>query len=126
MSTFGIVPTRIEPIVLSSSIMPIEIKFTWDNEDQCYVHHNEEFLAGEIFYITQSTSCPSLWHFDWLLLDCDCDACLVADGEPTRLDTAHRGSIPEIVLDHFVSRLRETVALNDPSINFKVTLTIEN
>ena len=126
MSIFTNVPARLNNTILTSPVMTVEVKFTWDNEEQCYVHHNEELLAGELFFFTQSTSCPSLWHFDWLLLDCDCDACLVADGEPTRLGTGNSGEIFDIALDEITARIAESVALNDPKVQFIVRLTLEN
>lgn len=126
MSTFGTAPTRLNNQFMISDCMEIEVKFHWCNVEKCYFHQGEDLLDGSVFTITQSTSCPSLWHLDVQEVDMTCEACYVADSDPVRLDTAHHHSIIEVALDAIVNRIRESVEVNDPAVQFRVKLTLEN
>ena len=125
MSIFSNVPARLADTVLSSPVMSIVVNFNWVESLNHYEAEGTDILDGEIFILTQSTSCPSLWHFDCIIIECDCEACHISS-DPMRLGTGNRGEIIEIALNEISARIAESVAVNEPTLQYHVTVTLEN
>lgn len=118
MSIFTNVPTRLNNTILTSPVMTVEVNFHWCNVEKTYFYEGENLLDGFVFTITQSTSLPSLWHFDVV--------CNVADSDPVRFGTGNSGDIAEIALNEISARIAEAIAVNEPTMQYEVRLTIEN
>jgi len=126
MSVFTNVPARLNNTILTSPVMTVEVKFHWCNVEKTYFYEGENLLDGFVFTITQSTSLPSLWHFDVQEVDMTCGACYVADSDPVRFGTGNSGDIAEIALNEISARIAESIAVNEPTMQYEVRLTIEN
>ena len=117
-------PTRLNDTRLCTPVMQVECTFRWvqNTRQPHYEMVGEDLLDGQIWTITQSVSCPSLWHLDCIILDCDCGC----DGDPTRIDTGNVGGVIEMTLGHLSARIAESVASNEPGLQYRVTVSLEN
>jgi hypothetical protein len=84
----------------------------------------EDLLDSQVWTITQSMSCPSLWHLDCVTVDCDCGC----EGAPVRIDTGNVGDAIEMTLGHLSARIALSIASNetDPGLQYRVTVSLEN
>lgn len=126
MSIFTNVPARLNNTVLTSPVMHISVNFDWCNVEKTYQYQGHDLLDGSIFTVYQSNSCPSLWHFDVQQIDFMCEACCVCNEDPVRIATGNSGDICEIVLNEISARIAESVAENEPGLQYEVRLYLNN
>ena len=126
MSTFTNVPARLNNTILTSPVMTVSVNFYWDRVSESYFYEGKDLLDGFVFTITQSSSLPSLWHFDVQEVDMTCSACYVCDSDPVRIATGNAGDIVEIALNEISARIAESIAVNEPTMQYEVRLTLEN